>query len=128
MSIGSRTREARKRAKMTQGALASRVGMKQSSLSELETGASNGTTMIASIASTLGVSALWLETGKGPMVLSSADGHTEGLKLARMVLAYDDESGLLDLFRRTDDRGRYEITKLAISESKRVIDADSSSK
>jgi len=67
MSIGSRIREARRAAKLTQKALAQKVGMAQASLSELETGESQGTTMIASFASVLGINALWLETGKGSM-------------------------------------------------------------
>ncbi|WP_314435509.1 XRE family transcriptional regulator [Massilia timonae] len=67
MSIGSRIRDARRAAKLTQKALAQKVGMAQASLSELETGESQGTTMIASFAAALGVSALWLETGKGAM-------------------------------------------------------------
>lgn len=66
MSIGSRIKEARKHAKLSQKALAQKVGMSQSSLSELETGESSGTTLIASFAAALGVNALWLETGKGP--------------------------------------------------------------
>lgn len=68
MSIGSRIKEARRAAKLTQKALAQKVGMAQASLSELETGESQGTTMIGSFAAVLGVSALWLETGKGAMV------------------------------------------------------------
>lgn len=67
MSIGSRIREARRAAKLTQKALAQKVGMAQASLSELETGESQGTTMVASFAAALGVNALWLETGKGSM-------------------------------------------------------------
>ncbi|MDN4036783.1 XRE family transcriptional regulator [Massilia sp. YIM B02443] len=67
MSIGSRIREARRAAKLTQKALAQKVGMGQASLSELETGESQGTTMVASFAAALGVNALWLETGKGTM-------------------------------------------------------------
>lgn len=67
MSIGSRIREARRAAKLTQKALAQKVGMAQASLSELETGESQGTTMVASFAAALGVNALWLETGKGTM-------------------------------------------------------------
>jgi phage repressor protein C with HTH and peptisase S24 domain len=50
---------------MTQRELAAKVGIKQPTLSELETGESAGTTNLASIAAALGVSALWLETGKG---------------------------------------------------------------
>ncbi len=65
MSIGSRIREARKKSGLTQAQLGSKVGMVQATISELETGESAGTTNIASIAHALGVSALWLETGKG---------------------------------------------------------------
>ena len=50
---------------MTQKELAAKVGIKQPTLSELETGESAGTTNVASLAAALGVSALWLETGKG---------------------------------------------------------------
>ncbi|HEY0062490.1 MAG TPA: XRE family transcriptional regulator [Telluria sp.] len=65
MSIGTRIREARRIAKLTQKELASKVGMSQAALSELETGESEGSTLVASIASALGVNALWLESGKG---------------------------------------------------------------
>lgn len=65
MSIGTRIKEARREAKLTQKQLAGKVGIKQSTLSELESGASSGTTYIATFASALGVRALWLETGKG---------------------------------------------------------------
>lgn len=67
MSIGSRIKEARKAAGLTQKALAQKVGMAQATLSELETGESQGTTLIASFAAALGVNALWLETGAGKM-------------------------------------------------------------
>lgn len=72
MSIGSRIKEARKAAKLTQKELAKRVGMAQASLSELETGESQSTTLVASLAAALGVSALWLETGKGQATDPSA--------------------------------------------------------
>lgn len=115
MSIGTRIRDARKRANMTQAQLAERVGMKQATLSQLETGDSAGTTMIGSFASALGVSALWLETGKGSPDSTASDKE----KSARMILAYKDEVDLLDLFRRSDDRGRYEILKFAAREANR---------
>lgn len=72
MSIGSRIKEARRAAKLTQKELAKKVGMAQASLSELETGESQGTTLIASFAAALGVSALWLETGRGQMTDAGA--------------------------------------------------------
>ena len=120
MSIGSRIREARKRAKLTQGELASKVGLKQGSISELETGESTGTTLIASFAAALGVNALWLETGKGlpnPSPLPDQEAHQSQ---ARLILAYEDEAGLLDLFRRADERGQFEIIKFAAREASRV--------
>lgn len=65
MSIGSRIREARRKAKLTQKELAHRVGMSQGALSLLESGDSQSSTLLPSMAAALGVSALWLETGKG---------------------------------------------------------------
>jgi transcriptional regulator with XRE-family HTH domain len=121
MSIGTRIREARKAAKLTQKQLAKRVGMAQGSLSELETGVSHATTLIASIAAACGVNALWLETGKG-LPRATNDAAAFSGRQARMILAYEDEAGLLDLFRRTDDRGRFEIIKLATREASRVGD------
>lgn len=69
MSIGERVREARKDAKLTQQQLAAKVSISQSTLSELENGESAGTAFVATMAAALGVSALWLETGKGPKKL-----------------------------------------------------------
>ncbi len=66
MSIGERVREARKEAGLTQKQLADKVGVSQPALSELENGDSYGTTKLAAMASALNVSALWLETGRGP--------------------------------------------------------------
>lgn len=60
-------KQARKAAKMTQVELAKRSGLNQSTISDLEVGKSQGTTYIATLASALGVNALWLETGKGAM-------------------------------------------------------------
>jgi len=119
MSIGTRIREARKSVKMTQAQLAKKSGIVQSTLSELETGASDGTSFVASIAAALGVNALWLQTGKG---LADPDGGaiTEEVRQAEMILAFKDETSLLDFYRRTDDRGRFEIAKLAARECARV--------
>ena len=66
MAIGNRIKEARKEKGLTQKALADSIGMAQATLSQLETGSSAGSTLLASIATKLGVRALWLETGKGP--------------------------------------------------------------
>lgn len=74
MSIGARVKQARKAAKMTQIELAARTGLKQSTISDLEVGKSQGTTSVASLASAMGVSPLWLETGKGPMMIEASTG------------------------------------------------------
>lgn len=124
MSIGSRIREARKQAKLTQGQLASRVGIKQATVSELETGESAGTTLLATFASVLGVNALWLETGKGLQRQPADAAQTASQRQAHMILAFEDESGLLDLYRRSDERGRFEIIKFATREANRAAGND----
>jgi phage repressor protein C with HTH and peptisase S24 domain len=67
MSIGTRIKQARKVVNLTQIELAKRSGLKQSTISDLEVGKSQGTTYLASLASALGVNPLWLETGRGSM-------------------------------------------------------------
>lgn len=116
MSIGTRIRDARKQANLTQGQLAARIGIKQSTISELETGESTGTTLIASFAKELGVSALWLETGKGDPYPQHS--QVAARREARMVLAYEDEEELLDLYRRSDERGKSEILARARREGR----------
>ena len=92
MSIGSRIREARKNAKLSQNELALKVGVKQSTISELETGESAGTTVLASFASALGVNALWLETGKG-----SPNQNTSQLKFEKVKIADPENQNLLPI-------------------------------
>lgn len=66
MSIGNRIRAARRARGLTQKELAASVGISQATLSELETGESAGTTMLATFAKALKVNAYYLETGIGP--------------------------------------------------------------
>ena len=61
MSIGRRVKQARKSAGLTQSDLAKVVGIKQSTISELERGDSRSTSYIALIARACGVSAEHLE-------------------------------------------------------------------
>lgn len=65
-TLGDRVKEARQGARLSQGALAARIGVKQSSISELERGDSRETAHIVKIALATRFSAYWLETGKGP--------------------------------------------------------------
>ena len=65
MTIGKRIFEVRKELGLSQKALALKVGVSQSAISQLETGESDATTNTGSLAAALGVNALWLEKGKG---------------------------------------------------------------
>lgn len=65
-TLGSRVRAARKDAKLSQEALARQVGVSQGLIGQIESGKNQGSKHIATIARSLGVSADWLETGKGP--------------------------------------------------------------
>ena len=66
MTIGQRATRARKAAGLSQEEVCKRVGIKQPTLSALETGSSAGTMHVASLAAIYGVNALWLEKGEGP--------------------------------------------------------------
>lgn len=67
MSIGTRIKQARKAAGLSQQALCQKIGVKQPTLSQLESGDSSTTVHIGKFADALGVNALWLETGRGSM-------------------------------------------------------------
>ncbi|WP_239384423.1 LexA family transcriptional regulator, partial [Delftia tsuruhatensis] len=69
--FGKRLRSARSLAGLTQVQLARQAGMGQSTIAELET-LGNGTSRTATLASICRVSALWLESGDGPMTADAA--------------------------------------------------------
>ncbi|ELY22293.1 XRE family transcriptional regulator [Vreelandella titanicae] len=68
MEFKDRLKKARKLAGLNQAELAKRIGVQQTSISDLERGKSKSTSFSTQIAHELGVSALWLATGKGEMV------------------------------------------------------------
>jgi transcriptional regulator with XRE-family HTH domain len=109
MSIGSRIKETRKFRGMSQKDLAAKIGIKQPSLSELETGESTGTTYLARIASVLGVNPLWLETGKGSR--DAADAPASGSMAGMLELKAETASELkmLVVYRSANDREREAI-------------------
>lgn len=100
MTIGQRLKQVRKERGLTQVELAARVGMKQSTLSDLELGKSAGTTNLAVVASVLGVNALWLETGRGERVAVVAKGLTTDEK--RLIVDTPEEMRILTAFRLAD--------------------------
>lgn len=65
-TFGTRLREARKDAGLSQPALAQKVGLSQTTISDIERGRNAGSTEAAALAAVLGVNALWLAEGKGP--------------------------------------------------------------
>lgn len=67
MELKDRIKAARAYARMTQGQLAEKVGMDQTSISNLERGKSQGSNYIAQIAAACAVNALWLADGSGSM-------------------------------------------------------------
>lgn len=111
---------ARTRKDLTQEELAKKAGVSQGTIGNLEAGIRDTARKITSIARALDVDANWLADNKGaaPNQLAVVPAKRRD---ARMVLAYDDEEELFDLYRRTDDRGRREIIKGAKVEVARVV-------
>lgn len=77
MELKDRIKRARAHANLTQAELAVKVGMDQTSISNLERGKSQGSNFIAQIASVCGVSAIWLAQEKGPMTHSGYQADLE---------------------------------------------------
>lgn len=67
MSIGIRVRQARKKAGLNQPDLAKRIGVKQPTISDLETGKSVSTVYLVQIAKECNVNTEWLATGNGSL-------------------------------------------------------------
>jgi phage repressor protein C with HTH and peptisase S24 domain len=64
-SLGERIRQCREALGISQGELAKRVGIKQQSIGDLESGKTRGTKHLLGIAKALGQSPDWLEKGQG---------------------------------------------------------------
>lgn len=71
MEYKDRVKAARRHKKLTQLELSAAVGITQASVSDLERGKSVSSSYNARIAEVCGVSAVWLETGKGEMLVAS---------------------------------------------------------
>lgn len=102
-TVGLRIRHARKVRKLTQPQLAKDVGIKQSSLSELETGETkevSGPTLIK-LSKALEVRAEWLMTGEEPIELDPA------------YTLRSDERELIALYRKATERWKTAIKYIA---------------
>jgi len=109
MSIGERVRKARKEKGLTQIELAKATGIAQATLSGLEKGDFKSSGYVASLASVLGVSALWLETGKGPEKHGSSNDEKD----------LDGVMELLAMFKESTELGRKFILNAAKTAPKR---------
>lgn len=72
MNLSERVKQARKHAGLTQKELADKVGIAQTAVSQLESGKTQRSSYLVSIAKTCGVSSAWLAEGSGPMVSDPA--------------------------------------------------------
>jgi transcriptional regulator with XRE-family HTH domain len=101
--VGVRLRHARKLRGMTQQELAKSSGVKQASISEVETGESKSPvgTNLVKLAQSLQVSPEWLASGKGPMEQLDQL-PPEALSVARdwMRLAPEVRSSVRDMIRK----------------------------
>lgn len=98
MSIGKRIKEAREELGISQEELAKFVGIKQPTLSALESGKAKSTTNIASFAKKLGVNAYWLETGRGSKYLTSEE-EASSYKVSKVHVIDEDEDSVEDAIR-----------------------------
>ncbi|MCL8342929.1 XRE family transcriptional regulator [Pseudomonas mosselii] len=75
MNLSLRIKAARSHANLTQSQLAEKVGIAQTAISQLESGKTQRSTYLFQIAEACGVSATWLVTGIGGMLISDAQPH-----------------------------------------------------
>jgi transcriptional regulator with XRE-family HTH domain len=93
-TLAQRLTWARKRARMSQTALAEAVGVSQTMISQLESGERKSSTAIASLANLLHVPALWLERGVGTpdppsSNLETGAKHSNEVNVERLAVALD---------------------------------------
>lgn len=100
MTIGQRIKKLRLERRISQTELASRIGVHQVAISQLEGDVVKGTTYVASLAHILGVNALWLETGQGKPDV----GYSPLDETTKNHCKEIDE--VIRLMESTDDRGR----------------------
>ena len=83
MTLSERIQMARKQAKLTQKELADRVGISQTAVHKLECGRSRSSRRTVTIALTCGVDPIWLDTGRGEMLLGGATPGMDQAEFAR---------------------------------------------
>lgn len=81
-TFGDRLKFARKKIKMTQEELATKIDVKQNLISRLESGQVTTTSKVVQIADALTVSVYWLQTGKGSYKVTVQLSKLHDLELA----------------------------------------------
>ncbi|UVM53523.1 helix-turn-helix transcriptional regulator [Pseudomonas sp. B21-012] len=98
-TLAERIKAARKHAKLTQRELASRVGVEQPVISQLETGKNQTSNHLLGIASTCGVDPMWLAKGTGEMLKTQSGRSTaveSNAELLGELAPWDDGDPLED--------------------------------
>lgn len=111
--IGDRIRRARRAAKLSQTALAERVGVTASAVAQWEhpEGTSPALGRLQAIATATAVNFEWLATGRGAPSRAHGDGEAPALKLELFALDESEET-LLRLFRALSPGARDAFVKL----------------
>ena len=119
MTIGERIKKLRKEKKLTQQALAERIGIKQNSLTLLETGRNNPSTQtILSICREFRVNEQWLREGEGEMYVACHE-----TLLAEVTAEYglnEEQQELIAAFMELSDIERQAIVTAAMKAAERV--------
>ncbi|WP_035853519.1 XRE family transcriptional regulator [Deefgea rivuli] len=81
-TLADRLRHRRKELKLSQEDLGKKIGVSQSSIGNIESGRNRSATFLPQLADALGISALWLAEGKGPMISNNPLGGQSNASLS----------------------------------------------
>ena len=120
IEFGKRLKESREAAELTQPEVCRRVGVKQGTLSQLESGKSARSTYTIALAKLYGVDADWLATGKGNPKPSKFDSNVLPAQIGETripLLNYVQAGIFTDMGTNFDTEGmEYLLTDLALSD------------
>lgn len=106
--------------RLTQGAIAEAVGIKQATYSELETGKSSSTAYLPQLAKVLNVDAHWLATGEGsPCGDSNADDTSGITAQSSWIAVTQDEKAALMAARTHPEKTKAFVQFLGMDETER---------
>lgn len=110
-TFGKRLKFARmNHANISQGELASRLGLQQAYISQLETGNKQTTTHVMALADALGIEVRWLMSGNGNMVNIELTGPFQ-----KLIKAAEKYSLSEDEIRQVEEKALKEIQEIFLS-------------